>query len=74
MVIDVYTHPLDTNGTKLEISKMGDQQKKDNINHHRSRTILLNAISYIEYKKKKIETRQSPYLTILEWLVKETNK
>ena len=30
---------------------MNDQQKKDNKNHHMSRTILLNDISYYEYEK-----------------------
>lgn len=34
MVIDGYTHQLYTNGAKLERSKMNDQQKKDNKNHH----------------------------------------
>lgn len=51
MFIDGYTYSLDTNDTKLEKSKMNDQQKKDNKNHHRSRTILLNAISFTKYEK-----------------------
>lgn len=48
---DGYTYPLDTNGAKLERSKMSYQQKKDNKNHHVSWTILLNAISYTKYEK-----------------------
>lgn len=46
MVIDGYTHPIDANGTNLERRKMNEKQKKDYKNHHRSRTILLNVISY----------------------------
>lgn len=51
MVIDGYTHPLDTNGAKLERRRMNDQQKNDNKNHRRSRIIQLNSISYTEYEK-----------------------
>lgn len=49
MVIDGYTHPTYTDGTKLGRSKMNEQEKKDHKNH-RSITILLNVISYSEYE------------------------
>lgn len=49
-VIDGYTHHIDEDGTKLEISKMDKQQKKDHKNHHRSKTILLNVISYSDFE------------------------
>lgn len=45
------THPIDTYDTKLERSKMNKQQNKDHNNHHRSRIILRNVISYSEYEK-----------------------
>lgn len=51
MVVDGYTHPINSNGVKPGISKINEHQKKDNKNHHRSRTILLNSISYTEYEK-----------------------
>ena len=51
MVIDGYPHPTDVNGTKIERSKVNEHQKKDHKNHHRSRTILMNVISYLEYEK-----------------------
>lgn len=51
MVIDGYTHHIDANGTKLKRSKMNEHQKKDHKNHHKSRTILLNVISYSKYNK-----------------------
>lgn len=46
MVIYGYTHIINENGTKPERSKMNELQKKDHKNHHRSKTILLDAISY----------------------------
>lgn len=51
MIIDGYTHHIDANSTKLEIRKMNEHKKKDHKNYHRSETILLNAISYLEYEK-----------------------
>lgn len=51
MVIDGYTYPTYANGTKLEITKIDEQQKKDHKNFHRSRTTLLNVISYSQYEK-----------------------
>lgn len=47
MVMNGYTHPVDSNGVKLERNKMDEQQNK---NHHKSKTILLNVISYIGYE------------------------
>lgn len=51
MVLDGYTHHVDSNGVGLEKSKMNEHQKRDNKNNHKSRTILVNTISYIEYEK-----------------------
>lgn len=52
MVIDGYTHSIDENGTKLKSIKMNKQQKKDDKNYHRSKTILLNDISYSKGMKR----------------------
>lgn len=49
--MDGYTHPAYSNGVKLGRDEMDDQQKKDNKNRHKSKTILLNAISYTKYEK-----------------------
>ena len=51
MVMDSHTHYMDSNGIKLERNKMDKQHKKNNKNHYRPRTILLNVISYIGYGK-----------------------
>ena len=51
MVIDGYTHPVDESGQKIDRKRMSDQQKRDFRNHHKARTILLSAISYLEYEK-----------------------
>lgn len=51
LVLDGYTHPIYDNGTKLERSKISDQQRKDHKNHHRSRTIFFNIISYSECER-----------------------
>ncbi|XP_050902009.1 uncharacterized protein LOC127109476 [Lathyrus oleraceus] len=50
-VMNGYTHVVDSNSLKLERDKIDEQQKKDNKNHHRSRIILLNVISYTKYEK-----------------------
>lgn len=47
--MDGYTHYVDSNGVKFGRNEMDEQQKNDNKNHHRSRKILLNNISYTEY-------------------------
>lgn len=74
VVIDNYTHSLDTNGAKLERSKMNDQQNKDNKNHHKSRTILLNVISYTEYENiTNIDSAKSIFDSLDSWR-KQTSK
>ena len=52
MVTDGYTHPVDGRGQKIDRKMMFDQQKREFRNHHKARTILLNAISYSKYEKK----------------------
>jgi hypothetical protein len=51
MITNGYTPPVDANSVKLERSVISDQQKKDNTNQYKARTILLNSISYNEYEK-----------------------
>lgn len=51
MVIEGCTHPTNFDGAKIERSKINEQQKKDNKNNHRSRTILLYTIFQVEYEK-----------------------
>src|SRR4051812_9557274 len=51
LVLDGYTHPVSTQGVKISRQAMSDAQKKDFKNHHKSRTISLNAISHAEYEK-----------------------
>lgn len=42
---------MDANGVRLEIKQMNEHQNKDHKNHHRSKTTMLNVISYSEYEK-----------------------
>src|ERR1044072_7115807 len=51
LVIEGYEQPKDNEGKIIPRSQMTDVQKKTFKNHHRPRTILLNAISYAEYEK-----------------------
>lgn len=51
MVVNGYTHHVNSSGVKLGKSKMNEHQKRDNKNHHKSRTILQNIISYTKYEK-----------------------
>ncbi|XP_050895080.1 uncharacterized protein LOC127101651 [Lathyrus oleraceus] len=51
LVVDGYIHPINAEGNNIATSAMTDQQKKDFINHHEARNILLNVISYTEYEK-----------------------
>src|SRR3954462_194652 len=46
-------------GAKMSRQEMSDDQKKQFKNHHKSRTILLNAISHVEYEK--ITNRETAY-------------
>lgn len=38
MAIDVYVHPIDVSGNKVERRVMADKQKKDYKNHHKAKT------------------------------------
>lgn len=49
--MDGSIHLVNSNCVKLERNKMDEQQKKDNKNHHKSRTILVTVISYTGYDK-----------------------
>lgn len=51
LVFDGYTHPTDDEGKKIDIKSMTEAQEKVFRNHHKARTILLNAISHTEYEK-----------------------
>src|SRR3954468_2217591 len=50
-LVDGYKHPVNASGAKMSRQEMSDDQKKQFKNHHKSRTILMNAISYSEYEK-----------------------
>src|ERR1044072_7421031 len=51
LVIVGYEQPKDVEGKIIPRSQMTDAQKKTFKDHHKERTILLNAISYAEYEK-----------------------
>src|SRR3954464_9136378 len=51
LVLDGYRHPINARGVNMSRQEMSDDQKKQFKNHHKSRTILLNAISHVEYEK-----------------------
>src|ERR1044072_1737511 len=51
IVVEGYEHPTDAEGKTISRSQMTDAQKKTFKDHHKARTILLNAISYAEYEK-----------------------
>ncbi|XP_057446030.1 uncharacterized protein LOC130738133 [Lotus japonicus] len=51
IVVDGYNFPVDEHGVKIPRDKMTRAEKKKFKDHHRARTILLNAISYEEYDK-----------------------
>lgn len=59
LVIDGYTHPSNDEGKKFERKSMNEVQKKEFKNHHKARTILLNAISHTEYEN--ITNRDTTY-------------
>src|ERR1044072_1526294 len=62
IVIEGYEHPKDTEGKIVPRNQMTETQKKKFLNHHKARTILLNAISYNEYEKITTkETAKSIY-------------
>src|SRR3954468_4193870 len=51
LLVDGYKHPVNASGVNMSRQEMSDDQKKQFKNHHKSRTILLNAISHSEYEK-----------------------
>src|ERR1044072_2680946 len=51
IVIEGYEHPKDDEGKAISRSQMTEAQMKIFKNHHRARTIMMNAISYAEYEK-----------------------
>lgn len=51
IVINGYIHPTNEDGMKIERRAMSELQRKDFQNHHKARTILLEAISYDDYEK-----------------------
>src|ERR1044072_2311411 len=62
LVVDGYEEPKDTEGKIIPRSKMTYDQKKLFKDHHKARTILLNAISYNEYENiTNKETAKSIY-------------
>src|SRR3954468_20606679 len=59
LLMDGYEHPVNATGVKLTRQEMSDDQKKLFRNHHKCRTVLLNAISHAEYEK--ISNRETAY-------------
>src|SRR4051812_21468982 len=59
LLMDGYEHPVNATGVKLTRQEMNDDQKKLFRNHHKCRTVLLNAISHAEYEK--ISNRETAY-------------
>src|SRR3954462_827116 len=59
LLMDGYEHPVNATGVKLTRQEMDDDQKKLFRNHHKCRTVLLNAISHAEYEK--ISNRETTY-------------
>src|SRR3954463_5823926 len=59
LLMDGYKHPVNASGVKLTRQEMNDDQKKLFRNHHKCRTVLLNAISHVEYEK--ISNRETAY-------------
>src|SRR3954462_170335 len=59
LLMDGYKHPVNASGVKLTRQEMSDDQKKHFRNHHKCRTVLLNAISHVEYEK--ISNRETAY-------------
>src|SRR3954465_4122319 len=59
LLMDGYKHPVNASGVKLTRQGMSDDQKKLFRDHHKCRTVLLNAISHAEYEK--ISNRETAY-------------
>src|SRR3954468_22324474 len=58
LLMDGYKHPVNASGVKLTRQEMSDEKKLFR-NHHKCRTVLLNAISHAEYEK--ISNRETAY-------------
>src|SRR3954462_8513148 len=59
LMMDSYKHPVKASGVRLTRQEMDDDQKTLFKNHHKYRTVLLNAISHAEYEK--ISNRETTY-------------
>ena len=59
MVLNGYTHPTNEEGSKIARKDMNKLQLKDFQNHHKARTILLDAIPYDVYEK--LAKKESAY-------------
>src|SRR3954465_11266591 len=59
LLMDGYKHPVKATGVRLTRQEMNDDQKKLFKNHHKCRTVLLNAISHAKYEK--ISNRETAY-------------
>src|SRR3954471_20243770 len=62
LLMDGYKHPVNASGVKLTRQGMSDDQKKLFRDHHKCRTVLLNAISHAEYEK--ISNRETALFTL----------
>lgn len=45
-MVDGYSHPVNSEDKKVERKSMTEGQNKEFKNHHKARTIMLNAISH----------------------------
>src|SRR4051812_39854533 len=59
LLVEGYKHQVKGGGVKLSRQEMSDDQKKLYKNHHKCRTVLLNAIIHAEYEK--ISNRETAY-------------
>lgn len=59
MILNGYTHPTNEVGSKIGRKYMNELQLKDFQNHHKARTILLDAIPYDVYEK--LAKKESAY-------------
>src|SRR3954466_12747751 len=59
LLMDGYKYPVKATGVRLTRQEMDDDQKKLFKNHHKCRTVLLNAISHAEYEN--ISNRETAY-------------
>jgi hypothetical protein len=64
MVTIGYRDPMDASYVNLKRSAMNYQQKKENKNHYKAIRILLNSITYNEYKRLQIKILQNIILIL----------